>query len=101
MTDYYPAGPFVAMRSDLKTVDVATFSGRELNLTGMGDPVRLYGAGVSAEFFSVLGAQAAMGATFQKGQDQPGKDNLVILSRTLWQEKFSSDPQHRWPFDQA
>lgn len=92
MTDYYPPGPFVALRSELKTVDVATFSGRDLNLTGMGEPVRLTGAGVSAEFFSVLGAKPALGTTFQKGQDQPGKDNVVILSQRLWQEKFSSDP---------
>ncbi len=92
MTDYYPAGPLVAMRSELKTVDVAAYSGKELNLTGMGDPVRLHGAEVSAEFFSVLGVNATLGTTFQKGQDQPGKDNLVILSQALWRDKFSSDP---------
>ncbi len=92
MTDYYPAGAFVGLRSDIKTADVATFSGRELNLAGMGEPVRLSGVGVSAEFFSVLGAKAALGTIFQKGQDRPGKDNLVILSQTLWQGQFSSDP---------
>src|SRR5258708_6738217 len=92
MTDYYPAGAFVGLRSVIKTADVATFSGRELNLAGMGEPVRLSGVGVSAEFFSVLGAKAALGTIFQKGQDRPGKDNLVILSQTLWQGQFSSDP---------
>lgn len=92
MTDFYPAGPFVAMRSSFHTVDVATYSGREVNLTGADDPLRLYGAGVSAEFFSVLGAKPELGAPFRPGQDQPGNDNLVILSHSLWQQKFNSDP---------
>lgn len=91
MTDSYPEGPFVSMRSTLRTTDVATYFSAELNLTGMDDPVRLYGATVSAEFFSVLGAKAKLGAVFQPGQDQPGKDNLAILSYSLWQQKFSGD----------
>ncbi|HKD45429.1 MAG TPA: permease prefix domain 1-containing protein, partial [Candidatus Angelobacter sp.] len=88
----YPAGAFVAMQSNLRTMDLATYKAQSLNLTGMGEPVRLQGESVSAGFFAVLGGQAALGTTFQGGQDQPGKDNVVILSQTLWQQKFSSDP---------
>ncbi len=58
-------------------------------MTGSGDPVRLIGNSVSADFFSVLGEQAAMGRTFQSGEDQPGKDNEVILSSAPGSGGFS------------
>ena len=32
-----------------------------------------------------------MGRTFQEGEDQPGKNDLVILSHSLWERRFGSD----------
>ena len=92
ITDSYPEGALVAMRASLKTIDVAGYTDwTELNLTGRGDPTRLYGAAVSAEFFSILGAKPEIGRVFQSGEDQPGRDNLVILSHALWQSEFGAD----------
>jgi len=92
LTVYFPKGPLVVMREQSRTMDLAGFSdNKEFNLTGSGDPVRLIGNSVSADFFSVLGEQAAMGRIFQEGEDQPGKDNEVILSRALWERRFQSD----------
>lgn len=99
LTVYFPKGPLVVMREQSRTMELAGSSdNKEFNLTGSGDPVRLMGSAVSADFFSVLGEQAAMGRTFQKGEDQPGKDNEVILSRALWERRFQSDPNvvGRW-----
>jgi putative ABC transport system permease protein len=99
LTVYFPKGPLVLMREQSRTMDLVGFSdNKEFNLTGSGDPVRLIGNAVSADFFSVLGEQAAMGRTFQKGEDQPGKDNEVILSRALWERRFQADPNiiGRW-----
>ena len=50
------------------------------------------GSSVSANLFKVLAAETSLGRSFQPGDDQPGQDNLVILSHTVWQEKFLSDP---------
>ena len=92
-TMVYPEGGFVAMRSRLRSMDVAMYAeGAEFNLTGFGEPIRLYGCSVSAEFFSLLGAHPELGTTFLPGQDQPGNDNFVILSDGLWKRQFSSDP---------
>jgi putative ABC transport system permease protein len=92
-TNYYPKAAFVMFRDQSRTMDViANSDGTEFNLTGRDLPVRLTGTSVSANWFSVLGAHAAMGRTFQDGEDQPGKDNLVILSHSLWQHRFASDP---------
>src|SRR5205823_5663547 len=48
ITDWYPQGALVAMHANLRSMAVAGYSdGQELNFTGMGDPVRLYGTAVS------------------------------------------------------
>jgi putative ABC transport system permease protein len=89
----YPKGAFAAMRDQVHAMDVAAyFEDPQFNLTGMGEPVRLRGTLVSANFFSVLGAQAQLGRTFSPGQDQAGRDAYVILSHTLWEKRFAGDP---------
>jgi predicted permease len=47
---------------------------------------------VSAELFSILGAEPAIGRTFRAGDDAAGKSSFVILSNSLWQRQFHSDP---------
>jgi predicted permease len=93
VTGTYPRGAFVAMREQVHTMDVAAYAeGHDFNLTGLGEPVRLAGTLVSAEMFSVLGAQPEVGRTFYPGEDTAGQDNYVVLSHTLWQQRFGSDP---------
>jgi predicted permease len=92
ITGSYPKGAFVAMREQTRTMDVGAYDeGQELNLTGFGEPVRLTGTSVSAEFFSILGARPELGRTFYPGEDIPGQDNFVILSRALLEERFGGD----------
>ena len=98
-TEYYPQGALEVMREQSRTMELVGVSDNgEFNLTGSGDPVRLIGNSVSADFFSVLGEKAAMGRIFRDGEDQPGKDREVILSRSLWERRFQSDPNivGRW-----
>jgi predicted permease len=93
VTGVYPKGGVAAMREQVRTMDVAGYvEGYEFNLTGMGDPVRLTGTPVSAELFSVLGAQPELGRTFRAGEDLAGQNGFVILSHSLWQRLFASDP---------
>ncbi len=93
ITGTYPKGAFVALRDQMKSLDVAAyFEGHEFNLTGRGDPLRLSGVLVSAEFFNVLGARPELGRPFYPGEDQAGEDNYVILSHALWEQRFNSDP---------
>ena len=88
----YPKGGFVAMREQMHTMDVAAYSeDHEFNLTGYGEAVRLPGTLVSAEMFSILGAQPELGRTFYPGEDVAGQDNFVVLSHALWQQRFAGD----------
>ena len=93
VTGTYPKGAFVAMREQMRTMDVGAYAeGHEFNLTGLEEPVRLTGTLVSAQLFSILGARPELGRTFYPGEDVPGQDNLVILSHALWAEKFGGNP---------
>jgi predicted permease len=92
VTGAYPKGAFVAMREQIRTMDVGAYAeGHELNLTGFGEPVRLASTSVSAELFTILGARPDLGRTFYPGEDVPGQDNFVILSHALWEQRFGSD----------
>lgn len=66
--------------------------GLNVALTGQGDPERLAGMLVSADYFEVFGVKAALGRTFLPGEDQPGASRIVVLSHAAWQERFGGDP---------
>jgi predicted permease len=72
--------------------DMAMIGGMTLNLTGSGEPERIPAARVSASLFRVLGVQAQAGRTFVDGEDQPGRDAVVVLSDELWRRRFGGDP---------
>lgn len=62
------------------------------NLTGSGEPERLDGALVNAEYFDVLGVRPAAGRFFLPQEDVDGDDRVVVLSHGLWTRKFARDP---------
>jgi predicted permease len=70
---------------------MAAQSGRGATLTGAGDPVQLRGALVSVRYFDIFGIQAAQGRTFVEGEDQLGKNDVVVISHALWVNQFGSD----------
>jgi putative ABC transport system permease protein len=61
-------------------------------LTGAGDPERLLGARVSANFFSLLGVQAARGSAALPEDGQVNGTEAVVLGHDLWHRRFNSDP---------
>src|SRR6202163_57736 len=70
---------------------MAAQAGGQATLTGIGEPVQIRGARVSAHFFDIYSMQAGLGRTFLPDEDQPGKDHVVILSHVLWVNQFGAD----------
>src|SRR5260370_26849963 len=46
----------------------------------------------SDNFFDVFGVQPILGRTFLPGEDQPGKNDVVVLSYEVWRQDFNADP---------
>jgi predicted permease len=61
------------------------------SLTGDGVPERVSAMRTTANFFSVLGVSAQWGRTFTEGEDQSGREHVVILSHELWERRFAAD----------
>jgi predicted permease len=78
------AAPFLSGAAALAPADA--------NLTGAGEPERVHGARVSANLFSLLGVDAAIGRTFTTDEDQPGSARVVVISHELWTRHYGADP---------
>src|SRR6266542_1668245 len=61
------------------------------NLTSRGEPQRLRGLHMSADLFSALRVQAAIGRVFNNDEDKPGALPVVVLSHELWQTRRGSE----------
>jgi len=60
-------------------------------MLGGDPPTPLPALRVSPSYFDILGVTAARGRTFVTGDDQPGRDHIVVLSHRVWASHFGSD----------
>ena len=60
------------------------------SLGGSGEPVRVWGQGVTTNFFEVLELPMVLGRGFASGEDA---SPLIVLSESLWRRRFGADPQ--------
>lgn len=63
----------------------------EASITGDGEPERVGGARVSANFFLSLGVAMARGRGLASDEEQPGKEHVVVISDALWRRRYGSD----------
>jgi putative ABC transport system permease protein len=62
-----------------------------MTMSGGGEPLQVRAARVSPGYFDVFGVAPVIGRAFAPGEDEPGKDRVVVLSHRLWQQQFGGD----------
>src|SRR4030095_610175 len=72
--------------------NVAVYSTQAADFTGGGEPERVQVAGVSEEYFKVMGVAPLIGHTFGPEDFQLNATRTLVISYKLWQRKFGGDP---------
>jgi putative ABC transport system permease protein len=70
---------------------MAAYQGSGFSLSANDAPAPVIGAAVSSDFFAVLGVNPGQGRTFLPEEEQPGRNQVVVLSHGLWQRAFGAD----------
>jgi putative ABC transport system permease protein len=84
---------FVDWREQTRSFsEVAAIRSSSMILIGQGEPARLKGAAVSANFLSLFGVHLTLGRNFLAEEDQPDQNHVVILSYQMWRERFGAQP---------
>jgi hypothetical protein len=65
---------------------VSSYQG--VNLETPSGPVALDWVQGSDDFFDVFGIAPILGRSYRPGEDQPGKNNVAVLSYGVWQTNF-------------
>ncbi|HRG55485.1 MAG TPA: ABC transporter permease, partial [Lacunisphaera sp.] len=72
--------------------DSAMFTNRNYNLASDGEPERIVGLRATPSLFTTLQTGAALGRAFTDAEAKPGTDHVVVLSHTLWKNRFGANP---------
>ena len=67
------------------------YSWSPVTLLGGGEPRQVVGANVMHGFFPAMGVPPLLGRAFQPAEDAPGRDEVVVLSHSLWQSAFGGE----------
>jgi putative ABC transport system permease protein len=70
---------------------VTTYTCGAFNLSAEGNVQPVLGCHVSANFFDVLGVSPALGRAFSASEEQPGADQVAVVSYGFWQRRFTGD----------
>lgn len=82
---------YLDARAQLKTF--AAFAGcnpfSKINLQAPAGPVSLQSVRGTDNFLDVFGVKPLLGRTFLPGEDQPGRDDIAVLSYEVWKKDFA------------
>lgn len=85
---------FLEIRERSRTLEQFAFAEhRDMQLSGTGEPARVFAARVTASFFPLLGVGASLGRTFLEEENQPGRTPVVLLTHAFWRSRMGSDPR--------
>jgi predicted permease len=84
---------FAEIRTRSRTLEPIAFAEyRDMQLSGTGEPLRVFAARVTASFFPLLGVNAWLGRTFLGEENQPGRTPVVLLTDAFWRARMGAEP---------
>ncbi|MFN7992302.1 MAG: ABC transporter permease [Bryobacteraceae bacterium] len=63
-----------------------------MNFSGKGQADHVVAVPTESNFFALLGVKPILGRTWAQGEDQPGRDDVALLSHAEWGKRFGGDP---------
>jgi len=64
---------------------------RSFNLIGRGEPERIRGASIMADYLTTLGVKPVLGRSLTVGEDQPGGPAVALIGYGFWQKHFAGN----------
>jgi putative ABC transport system permease protein len=94
VNELWPTIPeFIDIQSRSRSFDhMAFLDYRDYQITGSGEPVRVFAARVTASFFPLLGVTASIGRTFNAEENRPGSTSAVVITNSFWRTRLAGDP---------
>jgi putative ABC transport system permease protein len=71
--------------------ELGIYAWREVNLTGDREPQKVQAFQISANLFGLLGVHPQLGRAFLPEEEEPGKEQEIILGHALWEQRYASD----------
>ena len=71
--------------------EMTAFQFLGVTMTNGETPDRITKAAVTASMFATYGAKPRLGRAFTADEDQPGRNNVMVLSDGLWRRAFAAD----------
>ncbi len=71
--------------------ELGIYAWREVNLTGDREPQKVQAFQISANLFGLLGVHPQLGRVFLPEEQEPGKEQEIILGHALWEQRYASD----------
>ena len=91
-TTSYPSYLELRDRNDVLS-GLAAYGIRQFKFGDANEVEQIWGEAVSGNYFDVLGVAAQKGRTFAADEDLvPGRNPVAVISQSLWQRRFNSDP---------
>jgi putative ABC transport system permease protein len=87
------AQDFVTWKGECHSyIDIAAFRPAFFNLINGDLTERIPGMRVTANLTELLGVSPVLGRSFTADEDAPGRNQVALLSHSLWQRQFAADP---------
>lgn len=87
-------GEMLALRErSTAFADLGLFRNLNITLNDQHEAARIDGVAVTSNIIRMLGVTPAVGAGFSDDASRPGGGNVILLSHSLWTERYGADPR--------